>query len=64
MSVTVDRQFMTVRQAAKRLKAGRETVRRWIRSGKLRAIQPGGQRLGYRIPSEDVERLLVEGVPS
>lgn len=53
----------TVREVAERLGATDETVRRWLRSGKLRGIMPGGQRLGYRIPASELERLLQTAGP-
>ena len=50
-------EFLTVAEAAGRLKVDPETVRVWLRSGKLK-----GNRLsraaGWRIPASEVERLL------
>lgn len=51
--------MMTVVQAAARLGANEQTIRRWLRTGKLRGHMPGGNKLGYRIPADAVERLLV-----
>ena len=50
--------MLTVQQVAERLGAHEETIRRWIKQKKLRAVMPGGQKLGYRIPASEVERLL------
>ncbi len=52
---------MTVREAAERLRVTEESVRRWLRSGRLRGVMIGGQRSGYRIPESEVERLLSGG---
>jgi len=50
--------FMTVKDAAERLGVTVNTVRRWVKDGRLRGHMPGGQKSGYRIPESDVERLL------
>jgi excisionase family DNA binding protein len=50
--------FLTVAQVAERLQTTPDTIRRWIREGKLKAVMPGGAKLGYRIAEADVERLL------
>lgn len=51
-------QLLTVREVATQLKVGEETVRRWIRSKRLRAVMPGGEKSGYRIPASEVQRLI------
>ncbi len=48
---------MTLAEVADHLRLNVETVRRYVRSGKLRAIRLGGGRAGYRVPSEEVRRL-------
>jgi excisionase family DNA binding protein len=50
--------MLTVREVAERLRASEKTVRRWLKEGKLRGVRPGGTRLGWRIPEEEVARLL------
>jgi excisionase family DNA binding protein len=55
---------MTVPEAAKRLGRNPETIRRWIREGKLRSRKVGTQHL---LLEEDVEALTSRGrirVPS
>ena len=42
----VDEELLTVDEVARRLKLHPETVRRWIRPGKLRAISLGRDRAG------------------
>ncbi len=49
---------LTVAEAAARLKISQETVRIWLRAGKLRGHRPGGDKIGWRIPASEVERVL------
>jgi excisionase family DNA binding protein len=51
-------QMLTVRQTAERLGATQDTIRRWLRTGKIRGVMPGGTKLGYRVPESEVRRLL------
>ena len=50
--------MLTVRQAAERLGTHQDTIRRWLRSGKIRGKMPGGTKLGYCIPESEITRLL------
>jgi excisionase family DNA binding protein len=47
--------YLTVEEIAKQLKVSPDTVRRWIREGRLPAIDLIGQ---YRIRRDDYERFL------
>jgi len=47
--------MLTVPQAARRVKRDPETIRRWIRSGRLRARKVGTQHV---IEEEDLESVL------
>lgn len=49
--------MLTVKQVAERLQIGQVTVLRWLRSGKLTGVKPGGSRIGWRVPVAEVERL-------
>ena len=49
---------LTVPEVAERLRINEETVRRWLRTGKIRGVRLGGTRAGYRIPESEVGRLL------
>ncbi len=49
--------FLTTAEAAQRLKVSDETVRAWVRSGKLDGVQIG-RRAGFRISAASVKRLL------
>lgn len=53
--------YLTVTAAASRLGTTPETIRRWLRAGKLTGKRPGGDKLGYRIDESELERLLVQG---
>ena len=55
---TVEEQWYTVEEVAERVKVSQETVRRWIRRGRLRAVLLGGTRLGYRITQSDLQGFL------
>ncbi len=53
-----EQRLLTVREVAERLRASPETVRRWLRRGKLRGFQPGGTKLGYRVSESELQRFL------
>ena len=53
-----DQEVLTVKEAAARLKLNPETIRRWIKSGHIRAVSLGSDRAGFRIPESEVTRLL------
>jgi excisionase family DNA binding protein len=50
-----DREWLTLREAAEALQISEVSARRWVKSGKLRASQPG---MKYIIPRGAVEELL------
>lgn len=50
-----DEELLTVEDAAKRVKVHPETIRGWIRSGELPAVDIGGK---YRIYPNDLEAFL------
>jgi excisionase family DNA binding protein len=56
-----EQRLLTVREVAEQLRSSPETVRRWLRQGKLRGFRPGGTKLGYRIPQSELQRLLRVG---
>jgi excisionase family DNA binding protein len=50
-----DEQFFTLEEVAERLRVDVQTVRRWIKAGKLAAYKPGRE---YRIPNSTLEDFL------
>lgn len=50
---------MTVREVAELLRVGQETVRRWLRDGKLRGVLIS-DRGGYRMTRAEVDRFIRE----
>jgi excisionase family DNA binding protein len=48
-------EFFSLRDIAGRLKVSEQTVRRWVKSGQLKAYKPG---LEYRILASDLEEFL------
>jgi excisionase family DNA binding protein len=53
--------LLTVPEVAARLRVGEESVRRWLRQGRLRGIQPGGTKIGWRVLENELERFIREG---
>ncbi len=51
-------QLLTVKQAAKALSIHPETVREWLREGKIKGVKLGATKLGWRIPEEELDRFL------
>ncbi|MDP8922870.1 MAG: helix-turn-helix domain-containing protein [Chloroflexota bacterium] len=54
----VNEEWLTVQEAADRLKVHPETIRVWLRDGRLKGTQPINRRVGWRIPSSELNRLL------
>jgi excisionase family DNA binding protein len=52
------RRYLTVEQIVARLQVDKETVRRWLRTGRLNGIRPGGSKAGYRVTEEDLQKFL------
>jgi excisionase family DNA binding protein len=50
--------LLTVAEVADRLRMSEETVRRWLRSGRLEGFRIGGTKLGYRIPESAIEAVV------
>ncbi len=50
--------WLTVREAADRAAVGTATIQRWIRDGRLGALELGGARTVYRIHTTDLDELL------
>ena len=53
-------EFYTVEEMADYLKVSEQTIRLWIRTGKVKAVKMGR---AWRIRSEEVRRVATDGVP-
>jgi len=53
-------ELLTVAEVAARMKSHPETVRRWLKDGKITGVMPGGKRLGWRIRESELARFLGE----
>ncbi len=51
------RTFYTVEELAEMLKVSTQTIRAWIKSGKLKSFKIGK---AHRIPDTEVQRLIAE----
>ena len=49
-------------EAAERLRVDEARVRAWLRQGRLIGVKPGGARLGWRIPEDEVNRLAAGAI--
>lgn len=59
MTKETDETWLTVQDVAERLKVDEETVRRWIRAGKL-AVLDLGPRGGYRIRPDELAAFVAK----
>ncbi len=60
----MDDRLLTVAEVARMLRLNPETVRRWLRQGRLAGISLGSDRGGWRVRESGVRRLLGEEQPS
>lgn len=49
---------LTVREVAERLRTHEETVRRWLKAGRLKGYRPGGDKTGWRIRESALEEFI------
>ncbi len=59
--VMTEERLLTVEQVAERLQIHPETVRGWLRKKKLRGMRMS-DRMGWRIPESEVQRLVAEAL--
>jgi len=52
-------QTITVEEVARRLQVHEETVRRWLRDGKLKGVRLG-RRAGWRVEESEYRRFLAD----
>lgn len=55
------KRFLTVEDVAKEVGVHPQTVRRWLREGRIEGTLIT-RAAGYRIPAKEVERVLTEGL--
>jgi excisionase family DNA binding protein len=55
--VHIDGEWLTISEVASLLKANQRTIRNWIREGRLRGINFGGQ-MGWRVNREELHAYL------
>jgi excisionase family DNA binding protein len=59
----MDEPLLTVAEVATQLRIDPETVRRWLRTGKLAGVRVGGARAGWRIPASALARFVPPYTP-
>lgn len=50
--------LLTVPEAAERLRVSEWSIRRWLRSGRLKGVRIGGSRAGWRVRESELEAFL------
>jgi excisionase family DNA binding protein len=53
-----DERLLTVKQVAEQFGVRKETVLRWIKTGRIRGVMVGGTKVGYRIAASEVDRVV------
>ena len=56
--MTDGERLLRVAEVAHILDVHEETVRVWLRAGKLRGVRLGGDKLGWRVPAREIARLI------
>jgi excisionase family DNA binding protein len=60
LAVSDDVELLTVAEIALKLKITPTTVLRWIRDKRVPASKPGGDKMGYRVRADDLQRFIAE----
>jgi len=58
--MTENEQFLTVAEAAARLRVSEETIRRWLRDGRLSGVHLGSRKGGWRVPERALDTFIRE----
>ena len=53
--------LLTVPEVAGRLRVHPDTLRRWLRGGRIKGVLMGGRSGGYRIKESEVARVETQG---
>ena len=56
MLIAYEKEILTVNEVAKVLQVNQQTVRKWIRNGKLKASKPTGKN--YIIQAQDLKKFI------
>ncbi len=54
--------LLTVPEVADRLRVHPDTLRRWLRGGRIKGVLMGGRSGGYRIKESEVARIETQGL--
>jgi excisionase family DNA binding protein len=54
----MNEEILRVDEAARKMRVSEETVRRLLRSGKLRGVRPGSTKMGWRVYGSSVDLWL------
>ena len=57
-----DDPLLKVTQVAERLQIHPATVRAWLKNGRLKGVYMGSDKVGWRIPTSEVQRIRTEGL--
>jgi excisionase family DNA binding protein len=63
VAMTQEREFLTVKEIADRMRVTEFTVRNWLRSGRLKGYRPGGTKAGWRVRESDLDRFIEASTP-
>ena len=50
--------LLTVKEVAERLRIPEDTLRIWLRQGRIRGFRPGGKKTGWRITESDLTEFI------
>lgn len=59
--LTSEDRLLTVPEVSERCRVNEDTVRRWLRTGRLKGRKLGGDRTGYRVLESDLARFIRGG---
>lgn len=54
--------MLRVKEVAERLRKNEQTIRAWLRQGRLRGVWLGTNRAGWLIPESELQRFISEGM--
>lgn len=53
-----EERMLTVPEVVELLRVHPQTIREWLRVGKIKGVRLGGTKVGWRIPESEIQRLL------